>query len=213
MAIKDPLDIITMATQLGMINKEITAGYAFGERALTSRDEKRSATILTNQDCEFIILMKEDYLRILGKYNIENRFKLNFLKDNIPYINQVLSSSILEDYLYIFHAEFFKRGNTVVEQDTHGSRVYFLVEGQCCIEKTLNYDGSSSLRENHKKVFISQIGPPSVIGEEIIFAIKVLLQDLLAKLIKSLKSDFTVFGGDAKGLPLSTCLTNSSLSL
>lgn len=166
-AAKDPQGLIALATQLGMINKEIKAGEAFGEKALTSKDEKRSASILTNEDCEFIILMKVDYLNIVGKYNLENKTKLQFLRENIPFIDKVLSTSILDDYLYIFNTGLLKRGNKVIEEGQLGSKVYLLVAGQCRIEKVVCLDQNFSA--GTKKIFIGEINAPAIIGEEVLF--------------------------------------------
>ena len=163
----EDLNLVELATKYGLANKELLMGAAFGEKALTSKDEKRSATILANEDCEFLVLMKADYLNIVGRYNKENRLKLNFLKKNLPYVNQITSSSILEDYLYIFNTELLKRGNKVTEENKPGQRVYLLVEGQCRLEKCITV-GDQTIG-NSKSVFISHINAPAVLGEEILF--------------------------------------------
>ena len=149
-----------------LLTKEYTTGESFGEKALTSKDAKRSASAFTKEDCEFIILMKEDYLKIVAKFNKENRFKMNFLLTNLPFIDRITSRFILDDFLYIFTAAYLNRGNTVTEEGKAGSRIYLLVEGECVVEKTLPGQDLTAPR----KIFIAKIGPPTLIGEELLFA-------------------------------------------
>mgnify|MGYP000847616682 CR=1 FL=1 len=150
---------------LAFSHKELGEGEAFGEKALTSKDSKRSASIYASVDCQFMILMKEDYLSIVGKYHKENRFKLNFLQNNLPYVDRITSTLILEDFLYIFNTEFFKRGNTIIEEGTSGDRVYLLVHGECTIEKKILQEKS----DTYKTVFIAKVSAPTMLGEEILY--------------------------------------------
>src|SRR5690606_3043014 len=102
---------------------------------------------------------------IVGKYHKENRFKLQFLQQNIPFMDRINSTHILEDLLYLFNAEFFKRGNKVVEEEKPGTKIYLLVNGECTVEKrVLNEKTDLS-----KTLFIAKISPPAMIGEELLF--------------------------------------------
>lgn len=148
-----------------LAGKDLTEGEAFGEKALTSKDSKRSASIYASVDCQFIILMKEDYLSIVGKYHKENRFKLNFLKENLPYVDRITSTLILEDFLYIFNTEFYKRGNTIIEEGKPGTKVYLLVQGECIVEKKIMQEKS----DIPKTVFIAKVSAPAMLGEEIVY--------------------------------------------
>lgn len=155
--------------ELGVINKEVKEGEAFGERALTSKDSKRSASILTNTDCEFIVVMKKDYVNIMGRYNKEDRLKMEFLKENLPYVDKISSSSVLKDYLYIFHNELLYRGNTVLEEDAVGERVYMLVTGQIKLEKKVEFESQFDCTKTTKAITVASLFAPAIFGEEILF--------------------------------------------
>lgn len=146
-------------------HKQMSEGEAFGEKALTSKDSKRTASIFAKTDCQFIILMKEDYLSIVGRYNKEHRLKLEFIKQNIPYIDRINSNHILEDLLYMFSVEIFKRGSKIVEEDKPGKRVYLLASGECMVEKNVLNEKT----DNSKKLFLAKISPPALIGDEVLF--------------------------------------------
>lgn len=156
-------------TELGVINKQIKAGESFGERALTNKDAKRNASILTNTDCELIILMKQDYMSIMERYNKESRNKLEFLKKNLPYVNKISSASVLQDYLYIFHDAYYHRGNTIMNEDEKGDRVFILVSGQIKLEKKIYYDNPFETSKTHKTVFMANATAPTMFGEELLF--------------------------------------------
>lgn len=158
-----------LKTEFGFINKEMREGESFGERALSGFGARRSASILANTDCEFIVLTKKDYINIVDRYNKENRFKLEFLKENLPYVNRISSASVLQDYIYIFHTEYFKRGNTVTEEGSKGDKVYILVQGQCKVERRLYLKDTADSAQSNKNVLITSISAPSIIGEEILF--------------------------------------------
>ena len=159
----------TLKIELGTINKEMKEGEAFGEKALSSKDAKRSASILTNTDCEFIVVMKRDYINIMGRYNKEDRLKMEFLKNNLHYIDKISSSMVLQDYLYIFHTEIYHRGNTVIEEGIVGKKVYMLVQGQIGLEKKVDHEGTFDCIKSTKSVQVASLFAPATFGEEILF--------------------------------------------
>lgn len=155
--------------EIGVINKELREGECFGERALGSKEAKRMASILTNTDCEFIILLKKDYLNIMSQYNKENRLKLEFLKKHLPYVDKIVSASVLQDYSYIFQTEFLTRGNIVVQEGQDGERIYILVQGQISLQKKIDYENPLRKKKTSKTVLISNSCTPTIFGEEILF--------------------------------------------
>ena len=72
----------------GKLRGTIAEGKAFGERALDNIEGNpvvtRTSSIITNTDCEFIILEKEAYLKITEAYNSEFTSRKNFLLDTLP---------------------------------------------------------------------------------------------------------------------------------
>ena len=153
----------SMVANFGVVNKEINEGDAFGERALTSKDARRAASILAKTDCEFIILMKKDYLNITGKYNKENKIKLEFLKQNLPFVARITTGAILEDYLYMFKNHYLHRSNNVMVEEKDGDSVFMLVEGECRLERRLSINGVM------KTVLIAHLHAPAILGEELLF--------------------------------------------
>ena len=63
-------------------------GHSFGEKALMSKD-KRSATILTNTYCEFLVIMREDFLMISKNWELEQKKKRAFILKTIPLLDKI----------------------------------------------------------------------------------------------------------------------------
>lgn len=156
-----------------IVNKVLQVGEAFGEKALTNPNAKRSASILTNSDCEFIILHKDDFLKIFARFSLHNKRKIDFLRANIPDMDQVSSRATFEDYMYSVQQLDLVKGNIITEEGYSGKKIYILAQGTCTVHKELPDRRPESLKMMTKPRFetiqVNEIGPGTMIGEELIF--------------------------------------------
>lgn len=157
-----------------IINKILKEGESFGEKALTNPDARRGASILTNTDCEFIILYKDDFLKISNRFSLQNKKKIDFLKANVPDLDQVSSRAMFEDFMYSIQQVDLIKGNIVTEEGVSGEKIYLLAEGQCTVHKTIEDPRPEELKLMYKQSFtniqVNEIGPGTTIGEELIFS-------------------------------------------
>ena len=160
----------------GTINKILEIGNSFGEKALTNPGAKRSASIYTLSDCEFIILMKKDFMSVFNRFNKANNQKLAFLLATVPNLNKVNSRLILEDYMYSVQIADSIKGSKLTEQGKTGERVYFIANGHCILEKEVDIPNpephKNILAKRKTTVQVARLGPGAMIGEEILFGPK-----------------------------------------
>ena len=162
----------------GTVNKVLEQGDAFGEKALTNPDAKRTASIYTMTDCEFIIVEKKDFLSIVGRFNKTNRRKIEFLMETMPHLDKVNSRLILEDYMYSVHITKTQKGTKLTEQGKPGQRLFLISQGFCNLLKEV--DNPHSVVKSEEDVLVKQktlvqvarVGPGTVIGEELLFGDK-----------------------------------------
>ena len=113
-----------------MIIGELGAGAAFGELALL-HDDRRRATIVCNEDCEFLKIDKPDFDEVLKKnYEREWATRMQHLKSH-PLFQSWTTSSL-------HHAV---EGSTITEYPSDtlilkdlsatSDKVYFIVKGTC----------------------------------------------------------------------------------
>ena len=157
----------------GTVNKVLEQGEAFGEKALTNPGAKRTASIYTVTDCEFIIVQKTDFLSIVNRFNKTNRTKVEFILANIPNLDKVNSRHILEDYMYSVHIAESLKGHKITEQGAEGQRLYLLSKGFCILQKEVevpNPEPEKYMLVKPKTVVqVARVGPGTMIGEELLF--------------------------------------------
>jgi len=104
-------------------------GTLFGELALLN-DRCRDATVSCWKDCEFLIIEKDDFDRVL-KSELHNtqRNKVEFLRQHVPGV-RALPETTAERILYYFHREVFPKNHVFVRQGSIlTGDIYFVWEG------------------------------------------------------------------------------------
>ncbi|EGR32337.1 cyclic nucleotide-binding domain protein [Ichthyophthirius multifiliis] len=102
-------------------------GSSFGELALIS-NQPRLATIICEEDCDFLVLKKKDFNRIMK--NIE----LKVLNDkvacliDIPFIGIINKQFIRDIYSKLKQIDFFK-GQVVYQEGDKAQYVYIVIKG------------------------------------------------------------------------------------
>ncbi|XP_064401623.1 uncharacterized protein LOC135347525 [Halichondria panicea] len=115
-----------------MIIGELGAGASFGELALLHNDRRR-ATIVCNEDCEFLKIDKPDYDEVLRKnHEWEWNTRTEYLKNhhlfclwNPTYLRFAIQGSVLIEY----------PSDTLILKDLSSppDKVFFIVKGTCIV--------------------------------------------------------------------------------
>lgn len=175
-----------MTQVMGQKISEMSEGEGFGEKALTEKSGKRSATILAITNCECIIISKDDYINIVRKYDKRTQRKESFMRKCLPCLDNVASSVIIEDLYFLLKEHEWNQGRQITKEGDFASHVYFLYEGVCEVQKTLTIELGKTQegrveRMTCKKV-IGTIGPGTAIGEEAAIEPFKYLYDIIVKL-------------------------------
>ena len=156
---------------MGFKIKEMNEGEGFGEKALVEKDGKRTTSVITNVDCEFIVIMKDDYLNIIRKYDKRRKTKEDFMKEHIPNLKNINSTVIWDDIYYLIKDINYPRGSIIVNENDQGDKIFFIVEGCCEIEKNIIIT-ESDLRHEYEpikmKKVIATFDTGSCLGDEIV---------------------------------------------
>lgn len=97
------------------------SGTLFGELALLN-DQPRGATISCFKDCEFLVVEKMDFDRLLkAELNASKEEKLHFLRTHVPGVRS-LQPTIAERLLYYFNREIVPKNHVFIRQGStlHG---------------------------------------------------------------------------------------------
>ena len=115
-------------------------GDIFGEIALQNSIGKRTATLITGEECIFGYLTHEIYKKSIR--DIEQKIR----KTNIEFLlkNQLfmgISRGIFENkYFNLFNIETITQGNKIITQGEKNNKVYFIREGDFELSSQLNLD-------------------------------------------------------------------------
>ena len=158
-------------SDMGIKIKELGKGEMFGINALLLKKGKRSASIFANINCNLIILSKRDYMQNLIIFNPEKKEKLKFIMEKIPFMTEIASYKILDDYFDIFNNEQYLKKYVLTKEGDSGMKIYFIAEGFCIINKVIEVE----TYKNSQKVMsifniaIGKCGPGTIVGGELIF--------------------------------------------
>ena len=109
-------------------------GKSFGELALQKESSRRTATIITNKDCKFGTLQKDEY-QLLVKETLERARKIN--------IEALMHSKFFYNYrIDLFESHYFNcfkyikkvKGEYLFIQNTKRENIYFIKKGDVQIE-------------------------------------------------------------------------------
>lgn len=108
-------------------------GQTFGYFALENKNQKRTATLISLEDCEFGLIKKEDYMVLLKSVHDKSRKKFYEVIYSFS-IFQSISKGIFENYYYNFFKYVqMERGNKVIQENERTKYLYFLQNGEYAI--------------------------------------------------------------------------------
>ena len=87
---------------------------------------KRSSTIITKTDCEFIVLKKDAYMKISEAYNNEFNAKKDFLMGALPNFGSLKQQHNKLEAIYEIKQIKRRRDNFIYEQDDLGNSFFII---------------------------------------------------------------------------------------
>lgn len=88
--------------QFGVLQNTLDPGESFGEKALVDPTLPRSATIIAITDVEVLVLSRDDFLSISGRFDKEKNQKNSFLLKFVPFLDKINATTIIENLLSMF---------------------------------------------------------------------------------------------------------------
>ena len=166
----------------GVVVDSVHKGGFFGERALIE-DKPRGATVVTVTHCELLVITKDVFMSLKGRFDKKKNKILEFMIQSIPTLDQLVSKTILEKLYYLFKEQRFEYGYNVITEDTKGEHVYLLFDGECEIVKNIKVDKTMTFQSsmtqispliglgktNSQQVMLYTIPKGTFFGEEVLF--------------------------------------------
>jgi len=114
-------------------------GGSFGERALLT-SERRAATVVCITDCNFLVISKRDYIRVLRDVH-EREFsqKLQFLK-TVRYF-EYLPHKIFKQIASKTTKKRFGRNQVICREGEKKTHLYIIRHGECRVLKMVTFPG------------------------------------------------------------------------
>ena len=155
----------------GTKQEDIGVGESFGETALVDSHAPRPFSVLTNTNCEFLIINRRDYVNIVTKYDQKRRVKKEFMENKIPFLDSIASLDVWNVLYNSLEGAEYTRGSIISIEDTKGKKLYFIRNGECDLEKTIEVPIKNNKNNNEtlkvKRVLVT-LGSGSCMGEEIL---------------------------------------------
>ena len=145
---------------------KLSSGAAFGELALI-KGQPRAATIKCLTDSHFVVLNKEDYLKILGKNEKKKLEELVKFLVGIPLFS-VWSKKKLQKFSYFLKKAFFHRKQTVFNIGDPGNFLYIIKSGEFELTQPIKHSASSPKKKDFM-FKVALLAPGEVIGEKEVF--------------------------------------------
>ena len=155
---------------------KLTSGMAFGELALL-KNQPRSASIKCIEPAHFMILSKENYLKILGKSDARK------LEEIVEFLHSVsifthYSKRALDKLSYYFKSHCFSRNQIVYKENDIAESVYIVKSGEFELSKNsielknqdsfYKYKASKATKSSKRSIIpkIALLGKGEIFGDE-----------------------------------------------
>ena len=167
----EELAMTDLIAEMGVKVKEIKEGEGFGEKALIEKFSLRTASILTNVNCEFIVIMKDDYVNTISRFDSRRHAKMEFMKNHIPSLDSLASLEIWDDLFYLIKEQESSKDTVIVTENQSGPNIFFVASGLCALTKTFTVQmkkGYNDYEPTEITRTVATIGAGSCFGEEIL---------------------------------------------
>lgn len=152
---KDPSEIMAfkkeafdlVVKRYGKVQNKLERGGFFGEKALFD-NTPRSATVICNTECQFLVISKRDFNFIQKNFDCKRKQVIKFMIDFIPDIENITAHEAVERLMYLLQEKTYERGNCIINEGDHGDKLYLLFEGSCEIIKNIKLEESGGPIDN-----------------------------------------------------------------
>ncbi|KAJ3121357.1 hypothetical protein HK100_012409 [Physocladia obscura] len=124
------------------------SGESFGELAFGSED-LRLASAATKRTTEFLIITKEDYLRIVQDTNDQKLIEKLAVVEKIP-IFSTLSGGLETIALYC-EIKFYSPESVVISEGDICENIYFIRSGSCRLVKSIKFQKNDTKNKKHQR--------------------------------------------------------------
>ena len=115
-----------------------SSGHTFGELALQHSDSKRTATVITNNDCIFGYLQKDDYENCLSEIEVRRRkTEVNFIM-SFSIFDKTNWISFENRYFNYFSRIYYSYGDQLITQGENINQLFFIIKGKFQVKSTLS---------------------------------------------------------------------------
>lgn len=149
------------ANQNKLIN--LTDGAHFGELALMKGHGKRSATVITREDCKFLVICEKDYNATLRRMQKEELNKRVGVLDKIPmFQTPEWTGELLKEMSYVLAEHKFPMDSALFSQGDKAQFVYFIVRGELVMTKEI----TDPITQVSHAAFVQRISRFEVVGDD-----------------------------------------------
>jgi len=110
-------------------------------------------------------------VNIVTKYDLKRKVKKEFMENKIPFLDSIASQDVW-NVLYNSLNDFeYARGSIISTEDMIGKKLFFIRNGECDIEKTIEVSIKNNKHEIETirmKRIIATLGSGCCMGEEIL---------------------------------------------
>lgn len=149
------------AQQTKLIN--LTEGAHFGELALMKGHGIRSATVMTREECRFLVICEKDYNATLRRMQKEDLSKRVGVLDQIPiFQTPEWTGEMLKEMSYVLSEQKLAAGHVLFQQGDKALQVFFVVRGELVVTKEIVDPTSHDVHT----AFVERIGRYRVVGDD-----------------------------------------------
>uniref|UniRef100_H3HCB7 Cyclic nucleotide-binding domain-containing protein n=1 Tax=Phytophthora ramorum TaxID=164328 RepID=H3HCB7_PHYRM len=141
----------------------LTEGSHFGELALMKGRGVRSATVVTREECQLLVICEKDYNATLRRMQKKDMAKRVGVLDQIPmFQTPEWTGELLKELSYVLLEQKVSTGSVLYRQGDRATHVYFVVRGEVVVTKEI----TDPFTQVKHEVFVERIGRFHVFGDD-----------------------------------------------
>ncbi|ETP37483.1 hypothetical protein F442_14707 [Phytophthora nicotianae P10297] len=141
----------------------LAEGSHFGELALMKGRGVRSATVITREECQLLVICEKDYNSTLRRMQKKDMAKRVGVLDQIPmFQTPEWTGELLKELSYVLLEQKLSTGSVLYKQGDRATHVYFVVRGELVVTKEI----TDPFTQVKLEVFVERIGRFRVVGDE-----------------------------------------------
>ncbi|GMF45859.1 unnamed protein product [Phytophthora fragariaefolia] len=141
----------------------LTEGAHFGELALMKGRGVRSATVITREECQLLVICEKDYNSTLRRMQKKDMAKRVGVLDQIPmFQTPEWTGELLKELSYVLLEQKLATGSVLYSQGDRATHVYFVVRGELVVTKEI----TDPFTQVKHEVFVERIGRFRVVGDD-----------------------------------------------